>query len=316
MGPSRDSVCTAGAIHLGRVIRVRGQGHEMRPFLFPQRQRWSLRRVVRPRIDLRQPRLGDKRVQVRERGERAGVEEMGGDMGEGFFDLSLRLRAARSTGPWSVAVVEREGEEPRVIDRLLAVPLLDDDFHIVVEARGGGAAQMVKGPHVLAERRGEILRLDEPEVPSSRVAEDVTERVHAPAPFLRERDLKGRIIHLRLHPRSGLEAHDRLARGLWSHGAQAILHDRVPAGETLGPQLLIEPYGGDVGIPLEQGGDVIGIGVDGTAGAPSAARCVRARRCGRRRRPFSDPRPPRAQWRGTTRRRGTVARSPTVRVRS
>ena len=265
---------------LRRVIGMRGQRHEVGPLRFPELERRAFRGVVRAPIDLREPRLGDKRVQVRERREVPGVEQVGGDVEKRPFALALRLRAARSARPRSVAVMEREGEEPGVVDGLRTVPALDDDFHIVVEADGRGAAKMLEGPHMLADRRREILRLDKPEIAPSRVAEDVAERVHAPAAFLGERDLEGRVVHLRLDSGARLEAHDGCTRRLRPQRPQAVLHDGVAAGEALGPELLIQSHGGDIGIPLEQGADVIGIRVEL---APSDAK---PRQCRMRGRPF------------------------------
>ena len=44
----------------------------------------------------------------------------------------------------------------------------------------------------------------------------------------------------------GLEALDRSPLGPRSHRAQVLFDDRVAAGETLFPELLMEPDGGDV----------------------------------------------------------------------
>src|SRR5262249_4234917 len=126
------------------------QRDEMRALLLPQRQRRSPRRVVWPRVDLRQPCLGDKGVQVGERREGARVEQVCDDVEEGFFDLALRLWPPRPAGPWTITIVEGKGEKARVVDRLLAVPPLDDDLHVVVETDGRRAAQMLKGPDVRA----------------------------------------------------------------------------------------------------------------------------------------------------------------------
>ena len=57
-------------------------------------------------------------------------------------------------------------------------------------------AQVREGPHVLADRGLEVLRLGEVQVLTPRVAQDVTEQVDAPPPFLGEVDLVGGIIHL------------------------------------------------------------------------------------------------------------------------
>jgi hypothetical protein len=125
---------------------------------------------VRPPIDLWQPRVGDKRIQVSEGRERAGVEEVCNDVKKGFLDFPFRLWPPPSAGPRTKPIVEGEGEKPRVVHRLFAVPLLDDDLHVVVETHGRRATQVLKRPHMLADGRLKILRLDEAEIAPSRVS--------------------------------------------------------------------------------------------------------------------------------------------------
>ena len=96
--------------------------------------------------------------------------------------------------------MRRERQEPRVVDRLVAVVAADHDFHVVIEARRRDPAQVLEGPDVLADGRGEVLGLDEVEVLPPRVAQHVAEGVHAAAAFVGEIEVVGGIIHLCLLP--------------------------------------------------------------------------------------------------------------------
>jgi hypothetical protein len=220
---------------VGGVVGVDRQRDEVGPFLLPHLERRSPGRVVHPPIDLREPGLGHEGIEVGQRREGARIEEMRDNLKEGLLNLSLGLRPAPLAGPRPEAVVTGKGEEPRVVERLLAVPRLHDDFHTVVEARGGGAPQVREGAHVFAHRGREVLRLHEAQVAAARVAEDVTEGVHAPAALLGERDVERGVIHLRLHAGARFEPdHRRLGR-LRAQRAQARLDDGMAARETGGP---------------------------------------------------------------------------------
>jgi len=83
---------------------------------------------------------------------------------------------------------------------------IDGSMHMIFSPRD--AAQVLEGADVLADRRGEVLRLDEVEVLPPRVAEYVAEGVHAATALVREVEIRGGIIHLRLLPRGGLEPPD------------------------------------------------------------------------------------------------------------
>ena len=104
----------------------------------------------------RQP-LGQALVEMLEAAEAAAVEEVLFDVAEGAFALAFRLRPPPPAGPYPVAVVRGEGQEAGVVDRLVALVTGHHDLHIVVQAGGGHAAQVLEGPHVLADRGLEVL---------------------------------------------------------------------------------------------------------------------------------------------------------------
>ena len=229
------------------------------------------------------------------------------DVEERLFHLALGLRPAPLAGPRAEAIVPGEGEEPEVVEGLLAVPRLHDDFHAVVETHRRGAPQIFEGAHVLAHGGGEVLGFHEAQVAAARVAEDVAEGIHAPAAFLRERDVERRVVHLALDAGAGLEADHRGLRRLRPQRAQARLDDGVAAGEAGGPQFLVQPDGGDVGIAREQRGDLRLVGVElpadapGRGAAPSAAPGGPARARGSRPRRFSDSSAAHERWPGRRR---------------
>src|SRR5208283_670619 len=156
----------------------------------------------------RQP-LGQALVEVLEAAEAAAIEEVSFDVAEGAFALALRLRTSASARPYLVTVVRGERQETGVVDRLVALVTGYHDLHVVVQAGGGHAAKVLKGPHVFTDRRLEILGLHEAQVLPPRITENVTEQVDPPPALLREVDLVVGIIHLRLLPFPALESHHR-----------------------------------------------------------------------------------------------------------
>ena len=80
--------------------------------------------------------------------------------------------------------MRRERQEPRVVDRLVAVVTADDDFHVVIETCRRDSAQVLEGADVLADGRGEVLGFDEVEVLPPRVTQHVAEGVDAAASFV------------------------------------------------------------------------------------------------------------------------------------
>ena len=77
----------------------------------------------------------------------------------------------------------RERQEPRVVDRLVAVVTAHHDFHVVIKTSRRDSAQVLEGADVLADGRGEILALDEVEILPARVAQHIAEGVDPAASF-------------------------------------------------------------------------------------------------------------------------------------
>ena len=125
-----------------------------------------------------------------------------------------------------------EGEEPGVVEGLLAVSRRHHDFHVVVETGGGDALKIFEGAHVFAHGGGEVLGLHEAQVLAARIAQDVAEGMHAPAAFVRERDVVRRIIHLACTPGPVSKRSTGGLRRLRPQRAQAFLDDGVAAGEA------------------------------------------------------------------------------------
>jgi len=180
-------------------------------------------------VDLGKPVFGHEGVELLEGEEASAVEQVGGDVVKRFLDLTLGLRASSSAGPGSKAVVGGERQKARVVNGLLPIPALHHHFHVVVEANRGSPSQVLEGPHVLAHGGGEVLGFDEAQVAPSRVAEDVAEGPDLRLSFREEIDLEGRVIHLRLDARPGLESDDRLDDGPRPHLSEPLFDDGVAA---------------------------------------------------------------------------------------
>ena len=168
------------------------------------------------------------------------------------FHLALGLRPLRPAGPGPEAVVRGEGQEARVVDRLVVLVALHHHLEVVVQAGGGHAAQVREGGHVLPQRRVEVLADDEVQVLAPRVAQQVAEQLHAAWAFLGKGDGIRGIIHLRLCPRCGLETDHRRLGGRRPQLLQPPPHRRVTARKAALPQLLPQPLSGQVGIALQQ----------------------------------------------------------------
>ena len=83
--------------------------------------------------DLGQP-PGRGLVQVLQAAEGPAAKQAGFDISKWPLDLPFRLGPPGSAGHRAEAVVGRERQEPRVVDRLVAVVAADHDFHVVIEA--------------------------------------------------------------------------------------------------------------------------------------------------------------------------------------
>ena len=156
----------------------------------------------------------------------------------------------------------REGEKPGVIDGLVAFVAGHYDLHVVVETGGGQALKVFERADVLANGRGEVLRLHKAHILPARVTQDVTERMHAPPAFGRERDLVRGKVHLCLDPWSGFEPHDRCFRRVRPHGAQMLLDDAVAARESQPAQFFMQADRGQVRVAFQQLRDLIHVRVE------------------------------------------------------
>ena len=75
-----------------------------------------------------------------------------------------------------------------------------------VEASNGQALEVIEGPDVLPQGGLQILGFDEAEILPPGIGQHVAEGVHPPSAFRGKVEVIGGVIHLRLLPRSGLEA--------------------------------------------------------------------------------------------------------------
>jgi hypothetical protein len=108
-----------------------------------------------------------------------------------------------------------EGQEPRVVQRHVAVVAGHHHLEIVVQAAGRHAAEVGKGMDVLLQGGGEVLGLDETQVLPARVAQHVAEQLHASPALLGEIEVVAGVVHLRLRPGCRLEADHRRGRRSW-----------------------------------------------------------------------------------------------------
>lgn len=205
--------------------------------------------------DIGQP-PGRRFVQMLEAGKCAAVEQVLHQVPEWAFDFALRFRPAGPAGHGSEAIVGGEGQEACVVNGLLSVVAADNDLHVVVETIGGDAAQMREGRNVLANRRGEVLTLDEIHILAAGVSKDIAEGVNAALALRREVDLVGGIIHLRLNTWSGFKAPNELA-WLVAYVAEVILDNRIGALESEPTEFFPHADGGDLGITFQKLKDVV-----------------------------------------------------------
>ena len=154
-----------------------------------------------------------------------------------------------------------EGEEAPIVDRLVVLPAIDHDLHRVVQTAVRNAAEVLECPDVLSQRGREVLRLDEAEIASPRIAEHVAEGVDPLLASHRERDEVGRVVHLPLLAGGGLESLDGVMHRTRADASQEVLDDRVTALEATDPELLQQANPGQVRILLEQTVDVVFEGI-------------------------------------------------------
>src|SRR5207302_7121866 len=96
------------------------------------------------------------------------------------------------------AVVRGEGEELGIVERAVGIVTQHHRFEVVVEANVRHATQVTEGVYMLTQGCGEIHRLDEVQILPARVAQQITEEVHASPAFTREVDVVDTVVHLRL----------------------------------------------------------------------------------------------------------------------
>ena len=150
----------------------------------------------------------------------------------------------------------------------------DDHLHVVVQAGGRHAAQVLKGADVLADRGREVLALHEVEIQAAGVAQDVAEQVDAPPAFLSEVEVIGAVVHLRLGSRGCLKADHGLRRRLRSQASDPLADHRVAAAKAPGLQLFVDTDGGHVRVAFQELADEPFVFIEGTR-PPSARRQVR-----------------------------------------
>ena len=63
-----------------------------------------------------------------------------------------------------------ERQEPRVVHRLVAVVTTHHNFHVVIKTGRRNSAQVLEGADVLTDGRGEVLTVNEVELPMGRGA--------------------------------------------------------------------------------------------------------------------------------------------------
>src|SRR5436305_15347905 len=98
---------------------------------------------------------------------------------EGPFALPLGLWPVRPAGPRSKAVVRGERQEARIVDRLVVLVTLHHDLEVVIQTGRGHSAQVRESGDVLAEGGVEVLAGDEAHILTPRIAQQVTEQLHA-----------------------------------------------------------------------------------------------------------------------------------------
>ena len=111
---------------------------------------------------------------------------------------------------------------------------------------------MLEGSQVLAQGGRHVLGLDEAEVLSTRVAQDVAEQIDAALALAGEVEVVDGVIHLSLGTRRRLEADHRQRRRSGTQRAQPLADHGIPARETALTELLQEPHGGQIGISTQQ----------------------------------------------------------------
>src|ERR1017187_5343905 len=128
---------------------------------------------------------------------------------------------------------------------------------------------MLEGPHVFPDGGGKVLCLHKPHVLAAGVGQNVAEGMHPAAPFGRESDVVGRIVHLCWHSWTRLKSPHGQFRRTGPQRPQPVPHDRVATLEAEPAQLLVQADRRDVRIALQQLGNVIGEWVQHAGTSPA-----------------------------------------------
>lgn len=275
--PVDEAVDAAEAIGNARgVVGVAREGQELVLLVGEALEAGAPLATARALIDDRVEPLGELAADIVEVVERAGVEERANHLPEAPLDARLGVGQA-ADGSWTELVVSREGEEPRVVDRLRALPSEDDGLLAVVSASLRGATEALEGVGVTVHQRVQVIREEDVEVLSGAVDKDIGEGLDVESCAARELDREGRPValgHLAGAVLRRRAARLRLLRR--PNGANVFLDRGVAAGESFTPQDLEDTLRGDVGVALEELGNSALEAVD-----LLRARCAR---CARRKR--------------------------------
>src|SRR6058998_642530 len=123
--------------NLGAIVGVCGQRQQVWTLFLIEVDGASLGFSVRMDVrDVSHPPVGDL-VEMIERSEGPCIKQVGFHEKKWPLNFPLCLRPAASTSPGPKAVVGGKGQKASVVNRLLAIPGLHHNFHVVIETRGG-----------------------------------------------------------------------------------------------------------------------------------------------------------------------------------
>lgn len=281
--PGDEAVDGADAVDDARgVVRVQRQRHEFARLLGEDLEPRALELLVGARVTGGALPLGELGAHVVEVVEVPAVEEALFEFPKTSFDPRFVVGVTGAARLRPKLVVGGEGEEARVVERLLPLPAEHDGLLAVVLARAGGAAETLEALDVPVGEREGVSALVEPEALARRVAEHVREDLHGRARPVGEVDRVRRPV--RLGHLAG-RVHRRRLRGFGAFARPDLAHVRldrgVAAGEAGRAQLLEDALTGDLRVACEQRGDPLGEGRE----LALARRARRPRRQRRLRRP-------------------------------
>ena len=238
--------------HLRRVVGMARQRNQVRLLFRVQLDRTPLGLPVNAHVgDFRQP-TPRRLIEVVQRAELTAIEQVHFHVVERPLHFPLRGRMARPASSWSITVVRGESQKAGVVNRQIRLVTGHHDLHIVVQANGRHAAQMLEGLHVLADCGGEVLTFGEAQVLPPRIRQDITEEIDPPAAFLREVQVVLGIVHLCLHPRRRFKAFDQGPFRLRTQPGHSFFENGVAALKAAGSQFLQHADGGDARIATKQ----------------------------------------------------------------